>query len=83
MAEQSVGLDAKLVAVVALPLRAPLKVGAVIVPSTVKLVLKAPLVLLRSMVTLAAPRSAPALGKLLALSAAHVRLPLAAIVVAN
>ena len=52
----------------ALPVRLPLKVAAVMVPSVVKLVTKEPLVLPRSIVTLAAPRSAAALCKLEALS---------------
>ncbi len=68
--EQSLGLAAKAEAVdafpVTLPVRLPLKVAAVIVPSIVKLVTKLPFVLLRSMLTLAAPRSVAALCKLVA-----------------
>ncbi len=83
LAEQSVGLAAKALAVEALPVSAPLKLLAVIIPSMVTLVLKLPFVLPRLIVTSAAPRSAAALGKLLAAMAVQVRLPLAAIVVAN
>ena len=83
LAEQSVGSEARLVAVEALPVKAPTNVAAVIVPSVVRLVTNEPLVLVRSIVTLEAPRSAPALGRLLAFRAAQVKLPPASIVVAN
>lgn len=83
MAEQSLGLAASAEAVEALPVRAPMKVVAVTLPSVVMLVLNEPLVLPRLIVTSAAPRSAAALGRLFAAIAAQVRLPLAAIVVAN
>ena len=80
---QSVGLVARAVAVVALPVKLPTKLPAVTLPSRIRLVLKAPLVLPRLIVTSAAPRSAAALGKLLACRDAQVKLPLAAMVVAK
>ena len=83
LALQSVGLAAKAVAVDALPVRAPTKLPAVTEPSSVKFVLNEPLVLPRLIVTSAAPKSAAALGKLLAAMAAQVKLPDAAMVVAN